>query len=101
MSPMRPLPDSLGPKALLESLRSETASAHLHKNGLLKIPRRRFLQLAAGASSLPAMPRTARAQIATWRSLDVMATSAPAVCSWGPSRLDVFAPHLDGCCSRT
>jgi hypothetical protein len=61
----------------------------------MNIPRRRFLQLAAGASSLPAMTRTARAQIGTWRSLDVVATSAPAVCSWGPSRLDVFARGED------
>ena len=61
----------------------------------MKLPRRRFLQLAAGAAALPAVPPTASGQIATWWSLGGGLTSAPAVCSWGPNRLDVFARGED------
>jgi hypothetical protein len=68
----------------------------------LKLPRRRFLQLAAGAAALPAASRIARAQTATALSFSFSLghpnpgfpnfafSSAPAVCSWGPGRLDVF-----------
>jgi hypothetical protein len=71
----------------------------------MRIPRRRFLQLAAGAAALPAASRIARAQTANAFSFSVSLggpahfrtafTSAPAVCSWGPARLDVFGRGED------
>ena len=61
----------------------------------MKLPRRRFLQLAAGVAALPAASLIARAQTALWRSIGGGLTSAPAVSSWGPGRLDVFARGED------
>jgi hypothetical protein len=70
----------------------------------VKLPRRRFLQLAAGAAALPAASRIARAQTANAFSFSISLggppgqnafTSAPAVCSWGPARLDVFGRGPD------
>jgi hypothetical protein len=62
---------------------------------VMKLPRRRLLQLAAGAAALPATSRIARAQPASWQSLGGGLTSAPAICSWGSGRLDVFARGED------
>jgi Repeat of unknown function (DUF346) len=71
----------------------------------MELPRRRFLQLATGAVALPAASRIARAQKANAFSFSVSLggprgfrtafTSAPAVCSWGPGRLDVFGRGED------
>jgi len=68
----------------------------------MKLPRRRFLQLAAGAAALPAVPRIARAQQVSWNSLGGGLTSAPALCTWGGQvspaaayRRDVFARGED------
>jgi hypothetical protein len=68
------------------------------------IPRRRFLQMAAGAA-LPATSQFARGQTANAFSFSISLggprgfrtafTSAPAVCSWGPARLDVFGRGED------
>jgi hypothetical protein len=62
---------------------------------MMEIPRRRFLQLAIGAAALPAGSRAAGAQTADWQSLGGGITSAPAICSWRPGRLDVFARGED------
>jgi hypothetical protein len=61
----------------------------------MEIPRRRFLQLTLGVAALPAGSRAAGAQTADWESLGGGITSAPAICSWGPGRLDVFARGED------
>ena len=61
----------------------------------MKFSRRRFLELAAGAVALPAVPRIAKAQTTTWVSLGGGLTSAPAICSWGAFRRDVFARGED------
>src|SRR6266508_2659321 len=68
----------------------------------MKLPRRRFLQLAAGAAALPAVGRIARAQDVSWNSLGGGLTSAPALCTWGGQvspaaayRRDVFARGED------
>lgn len=70
----------------------------------MKLPRRRFLQMVAGAAALPAAAQITRAQTANAFSFSVslggppgrnVLTSAPAVCSWGPARLDVFGRGPD------
>src|SRR5262245_31602658 len=61
----------------------------------MELPRRRFLQLAAGATMLPATSQMVGAQPADWQSLGGGITSAPAICSWAPGRLDVFARGED------
>src|SRR5262245_18093249 len=44
---------------------------------IMKLPRRRFLHLAAGAAVLPAVPRIARAQSYPSRPVRIIATTAP------------------------
>jgi tripartite-type tricarboxylate transporter receptor subunit TctC len=44
----------------------------------MKLPRRQFLHLAAGAAALPAMPRTARAQSYPSRPVRIIVAFAPA-----------------------
>jgi hypothetical protein len=61
----------------------------------MELPRRRFLQLATGATTVAAMATMARAQEVCWNSLGGGLTSAPAICSWGPGRLDIFARGED------
>ena len=41
----------------------------------MKLPRRRFLHLAAGAAALPALPRTARAQTYPTRPVRIIVTA--------------------------
>jgi tripartite-type tricarboxylate transporter receptor subunit TctC len=41
----------------------------------VKLPRRRFLHLAAGAAALPALPRTARAQTYPTRPVRIIVTA--------------------------
>ena len=43
----------------------------------MKLPRRKFLHLAAGAAALPAMPRIARAQAYPTRPVRVIVPYAP------------------------
>jgi tripartite-type tricarboxylate transporter receptor subunit TctC len=43
----------------------------------MKLPRRRFLQLAAGATALPAVPRFARAQTYPSRSIKIVVPATP------------------------
>jgi tripartite-type tricarboxylate transporter receptor subunit TctC len=43
----------------------------------MKVPRRRFLHLAAGAVALPAMPRVAKAQAYPTRPVRIVAPTAP------------------------
>src|SRR5215475_6914710 len=43
----------------------------------MKLPRRRFLHLAAGAAALPAMPRVARAQAYPTRPITMIVPFAP------------------------
>ena len=43
----------------------------------MKLPRRKFLHLAAGAAALPAMPRVARAQAYPTRPVRVIVPFAP------------------------
>src|SRR5215204_963409 len=57
----------------------------------MEVPRRQFLQSAACAAVFPAVSSVVRAETPLWFSLGGRLTSAPAVCSWGPGRLDVFA----------
>src|SRR5262245_55204760 len=61
----------------------------------MNLPRRQFLQLVAGTAAVSAVPHVAKAQLASWSPLGGGLTSAPAVCSWGPNRLDVFARGED------
>jgi Repeat of unknown function (DUF346) len=71
---------------------------------MMEFPRRRFLQLAASAAALPIASQIAKAQTANAFSFSISLggppgrvplTSAPAVCSWGPARLDVFGRGPD------
>ena len=43
----------------------------------MKLPRRKFLQLAAGAAALPALPRIARAQTYPARPVRIVVGLAP------------------------
>src|SRR5262249_43130376 len=43
----------------------------------MKLPRRKFLQLAAGAAALPALPRIARAQAYPTRAITMVVPFAP------------------------
>jgi hypothetical protein len=75
--------------------------------GVMKLPRRRFLQLATAAVAFPASRSIATAQtpnanafsfsvsLGGPRGFRTAFTSAPAVCSWGPTRLDVFGRGED------
>src|SRR6266699_1042704 len=44
---------------------------------MLKLPRRQFLHLAAGAAALPVLPRVARAQAYPSRPVRIMVGAAP------------------------
>jgi len=44
---------------------------------MMKLPRRRFLHLAAGAAALPAVPRMARAQAYPTRPVRIVVGFAP------------------------
>src|SRR6516164_2219647 len=48
------------------------------REGAMKLPRRNFLHLAAGAAALPAVPRFARAQAYPSRPVRIIVGFAPA-----------------------
>src|SRR6516164_6032194 len=48
------------------------------REGAMKLPRRKFLHLAAGAAALPALSRIARAQAYPSRPVRIIVTFAPA-----------------------
>jgi len=60
----------------------------------MKLPRRTFLHLAAGAAALPAVSRIARAQTYPWRPVRIIAATAP---GGGPDILGrLIGPWLSG-----
>ena len=54
----------------------------------MRLPRRRFLQLAAGAAALPIVPRTALAQSYPGRAVRIIVPVAPG------GALDISARYL-------
>jgi tripartite-type tricarboxylate transporter receptor subunit TctC len=59
-------------------LRSEGGFVCIEQEAQMKLPRRQFLHLAAGAVALPAMPHIARAQAYPSRSVRIIVPFAPA-----------------------
>src|SRR5262245_45704737 len=54
------------------------AARTVAQEGIMKLPRRQFLRLAAGAAALPALPRIARAQAYPTRPVRIIVGYAPA-----------------------